>query len=126
MSTTVITEKVPFIIGPYSQAVISGNLVFAGGQIAMNPKTGDMEGTTVLQQTHRVCMNLEIVLKEAGSSLDNAVKTVCYLTNMDDYYAFNEVYEHYFKNKPARSCVAVSSLPKGALVEIDVVAELNK
>ena len=123
MSIKIHTEKAPAAIGPYSQAIVVGNMVFTSGQIPINPQTGLLEGTTVKEQTHRVCKNLEAVLCEAGVSLASAVKTVCYLANMEDFADFNEVYAEYFTGKPARSCVAVKALPKGALVEIDVIAE---
>ena len=123
MSIKIHTEKAPAAIGPYSQAIVVGNTVFTSGQIPINPQTGLLEGTTVKEQTHRVCKNLEAVLCEAGASLASAVKTVCYLAKMEDFADFNEVYAEYFTGKPARSCVAVKALPKGALVEIDVIAE---
>ena len=123
MSKAVHTDKAPAAIGPYSQAVVLGNLIFTSGQIPLNPETGRMEGNTIQEQTHRVCQNLEAVLAAAGSSLKSAVKTVCYLSDMDHFSAFNEVYSQYFVNKTARSCVAVKSLPKGALVEVEVIAE---
>ena len=126
MSKMVQTDKAPAAIGPYSQAVIAGNLVFTSGQIPLLPSTGEMVEGSIKEQTHRVCQNLKAVLEEAGSSLENAVKTVCYLSNMEDFADFNEVYATYFVNKPARSCVAVKQLPKGALVEVDVIAERNK
>ncbi len=123
MSSKVYTKNAPEAIGPYSQAQIVGNLVFTSGQIPLNPETATLEGTDIAEQTHRVCKNLSAVLQAAGSSLEKAVKTVCYLSNMDDFAAFNEVYAQYFVNKPARSCVAVKTLPKNALVEVEVIAE---
>lgn len=126
MSTTIHTDKAPAAIGPYSQAVVQDKLVFTSGQIPLNPETGLLEGTTITQQTHRVCRNLEAVLTAAGASLNSAVKTVCYLSNMEDFAAFNEVYATYFTGKPARSCVAVKTLPKGALVEVEVIAVKEK
>ena len=123
MRETVQTDKAPAAIGPYSQAICVGNLVFTSGQIPLNPESGVLEGTSIAEQTHRVCKNLEMVLSAAGTSLANAVKTVCYLNDMADFAAFNEVYAQYFTAKPARSCVAVKSLPKGALVEVEVIAE---
>lgn len=123
MSEKIQTNKAPAAIGPYSQAVASGNLIFTSGQIPLNPETGVLEGKDITEQTHRVCKNLEAVVTAAGSSLQNAVKTVCFLANMSDFAAFNEVYAQYFTEKPARSCVAVKDLPKGALVEVEVVAE---
>lgn len=123
MSNSVHTDKAPAAIGPYSQAVTVGNLIFTSGQIPLDPATGAIVGSTITEQTHRVCQNLKAVLEAAGSSLENAVKTVCYLSNMEDFQAFNEVYATYFTNKPARSCVAVKQLPKNALVEVEVTAE---
>ena len=117
------TKMAPAAIGPYSQAVVVGNLIFTSGQIPLNPETGVLEGKDITEQTHRVCRNLEAVVTAAGSSLQNAVKTVCFLANMSDFAAFNEVYAQYFTEKPARSCVAVKDLPKGALVEVEVIAE---
>lgn len=121
--TKISTDKAPAAIGPYSQAVALGNLVFTSGQIALNPETGVLEGASIEEQTHRVCKNLQAVLEASETNLSNALKTVCYLSNMADFSAFNEVYSQYFTEKPARSCVAVKELPKGALVEIDVIAE---
>ena len=123
MSEKIYTEKAPAAIGPYSQAVAVGGLVFTSGQISLDPENGMMIGNTVEAQTHRVCKNLSAVLEAAGSSLDKAVKTTCFLSDMGDFAAFNEVYSEYFKGKPARSCIASKGLPKGALVEIEVVAE---
>ena len=123
MSSKVQTNKAPAAIGPYSQAVVVGNLIFTSGQIPLNPETGVLEGENITEQTHRVCKNLETVLSAAGGSLQSAVKTVCFLANMADFAAFNEVYAQYFTEKPARSCVSVKDLPKGALVEVEVVAE---
>lgn len=123
MGSKVQTNKAPAAIGPYSQAVVVGNLIFTSGQIPLNPETGALEGQNITEQTHRVCKNLEAVLSASGSSLKNAVKTVCFLTDMANFAAFNEVYAQYFTEKPARSCVAVKALPKGALVEVEAVAE---
>ena len=123
MSQKVQTDKAPTAIGPYSQAVLAGNLVFTSGQIPLNPESGLIEGQNITEQTHRVCKNLEAVLTAAGSSLKKTVKTVCFLSNMADFTAFNQVYAQYFTEKPARSCVAVKDLPKGALVEVEVIAE---
>lgn len=117
------TKSAPAAIGPYSQGLVVGNLIFTSGQIPLNPETGVLEGKNITEQTHRVCKNLQAVLEAAGSSLKSAVKTVCFLADMADFAAFNEVYAQYFTEKPARSCVAVKALPKGALVEVEVVAE---
>ncbi|MBR6336265.1 MAG: RidA family protein [Ruminococcus sp.] len=124
MAKTVYTKNAPDAIGPYSQAKVVGNLVFTSGQIAIDPATGNVEATTIEEQTHQVCKNLKAVLEEAGSSLDGAVKTVCFLKNMSDFAAFNAVYGEYFTSKPARSCVAAAALPKDVLVEVEVIAEL--
>ena len=123
MSKKIATSKAPAAIGPYSQAVVVGNMIFTSGQIALDPETGLVTGDNISEQTHRVCKNLDEVLTASGGSLKSAVKTVCYLNNMSDFTAFNEVYAQYFTEKPARSCVAVKELPKGVLVEIDVIAE---
>lgn len=123
MTSKVQTDNAPAAIGPYSQAVVTGNLIFTSGQIPLDPVTGEMVGSTITEQAHRVCMNLGAVLEAAGSSLEHAVKTVCYLSDMADFAAFNEVYAQYFTERPARSCVAVKALPKGALVEVEVIAE---
>ena len=117
------TKMAPAAIGPYSQATKVGNLIFTSGQIPLNPETGVLEGTEIKEQTHRVCKNLKAVLEASGTSLKKAVKTTCFLSNMDDFAKFNEVYAEYFTEKPARSCVAVKELPKGALVEVEVIAE---
>ena len=124
MSEKVYTKNAPDAIGPYSQAVKCGNLVFTSGQIAINPANGQIEAQTISEQTEQVCKNLEAVLLAAGTSLDKAVKTTCFLAEMAVFAAFNEVYAKYFISKPARSCVAVKDLPKGALVEVEVIAEI--
>ena len=120
----VYTNKAPEALGPYTQAIKSDGLVFTSGQIAINPETGNIEGTDIASQTEQVCKNLAEVLKQAGSSLEKAVKTTCFLKEMGDFAAFNEVYGKYFTEKPARSCVAVKQLPKDVLVEVEVIAEL--
>lgn len=124
MSEKLYTPNAPEAIGPYSQAVIAGSLCFTSGQIAIDPKTGNVEETTVEGQTEQVMKNLGAVLKAAGSSYEKAVKTVCFLKNMDDFAAFNSIYGKYFTGKPARSCVAVKELPKDVLVEVEVIAEI--
>ena len=123
MSSKIQTVKAPAAIGPYSQAVVVGNLIFSSGQIPLNPETGMLEGSNITEQSHRVCKNLDAVLRAAGASLRSAVKTLCFLSDMADFAAFNEVYAQYFTEKPARSCVAVKELPKGVLVEVEVIAE---
>ena len=124
MAETVYTKNAPDAIGPYSQAKVVGGLVFTSGQIAIDPATGAVEATTIEEQTHQVCKNLKAVLEAAGSSLDKAVKTVCFLKNMSDFAAFNGIYGEYFTSKPARSCVAAAALPKDVLVEVEVIAEV--
>lgn len=119
----VYTKKAPDAIGPYSQAVKANGMVFTSGQIAINPATGNVEADTIEAQTKQVCENLKNVLEAAGSSLDKAVKTVCFLADINDFSSFNEIYGQYFTNKPARSCVAVKTLPKNVLVEVEVIAE---
>ena len=120
----IYTKNAPEAIGPYSQAVKVGNLVFTSGQIAINPENGNIEATTIESQTEQVCKNLCEVLKAAGTHITKAVKTVCFLSDMDNFAKFNEVYGKYFTGKPARSCVAVKTLPKNVLVEVDVIAEI--
>ncbi|MBQ9086225.1 MAG: RidA family protein [Clostridia bacterium] len=119
----VYTKQAPEAIGPYTQAMISGNLVFTSGQIAIDPADGQVHALTIEEQTEQVCKNLSAVLQAAGSSLDRVVKTTCFLADMADFAAFNGVYGAYFTGKPARSCVAAKALPKGVLVEIEVIAE---
>lgn len=120
----IYTSTAPAAIGPYSQAVITGNLVFSSGQIAIDPATGNVEATDIVGQTEQVMKNLGEVLKAAGSSYEKAVKTTCFLADMGDFAAFNEIYGNYFTGKPARSCVAVKTLPKGVLCEVEVIAEI--
>lgn len=120
----VYTNKAPEAIGPYSQAVKVGNLVFTSGQIAIDPASGAVEATDIQGQAEQVCKNLSAVLLAAGTSIDKAVKTTCFLSDMADFAAFNEVYGKYFTSKPARSCVAAKQLPKNVLVEVEVIAEL--
>ncbi|MBP3368366.1 MAG: RidA family protein [Clostridia bacterium] len=117
------TDKAPAAIGPYSQAVVVGNLVFTSGQIPLDPETGAVVGETIEEQTHRVCKNLSAVLEAEGLTLENVIKTTCFLSDMANFAAFNGVYAEYFTGKPARSCVAVRELPKGVLVEVEVIAE---
>ncbi len=124
MLKKIATDKAPSAIGPYSQAVVFGNMLFTSGQIPINPETGSIEASTIAEQTEQVMKNLGAVLAEAGTSFEKAIKTTCFLANISDFAAFNEVYAKYFTEKPARSCVAVKDLPKGALVEVEVIAEL--
>ena len=123
--TTVTTPNAPGAIGPYSQAKIYNGILYSSGQIAINPATGNVEESTIEGQTLQVMKNLEAVLTAGGSSFDNVVKTTCFLANITDFGAFNEVYGRYFTSKPARSCVAVKDLPKGVLVEVEVIAVVD-
>ena len=116
------TEKAPAAIGPYSQAVKVGDFIFTSGQIALVPKSGNVEAEGIVAQTEQVMKNLSAVLEAAGSSMEKAVKTTCFLADMNDFAAFNEVYGKYFTSKPARSCVAAKQLPKNVLVEVEVIA----
>lgn len=124
MIKKISTEKAPAAIGPYSQAVVLGNVVFTSGQIPINPDSGVVEAVGIVEQTEQVMKNLGAVLSSAGSSFEKAVKTTCFLAEITDFAAFNEVYAKYFTEKPARSCVAVKALPKGVLVEVEVIAEI--
>ena len=123
MAEKIYTKNAPDAIGPYSQAIKAGGLVFTSGQIAINPATGAVEAQGIEAQTEQICKNLSAVLEAAGTSLDKAVKTVCFLADMNDFAVFNEVYGKYFTSKPARSCVAVKTLPKNVLAEVEVIAE---
>ena len=120
----VYTDKAPAAIGPYSQAMILNGVLFTSGQIPVDPATGEISGDTIEDQAEQVMKNLGEVLKEAGSSFEKAVKTTCFLADMGDFAKFNEVYAKYFVNKPARSCVAVKTLPKNVLCEVEVIAEV--
>ncbi|MBO5373920.1 MAG: regulator [Clostridia bacterium] len=124
MATKISTNKAPSAIGPYSQAVVHAGIVYTSGQIAINPETGNVEAKDIVGQTEQVMKNLGAVLEAAGSSYDKAIKTTCFLAEIADFGAFNEIYGKYFTSKPARSCVAVKDLPKGALVEVEVIAEV--
>ncbi len=118
------TQSAPAAIGPYSQAVVCSGMVYTSGQIAINPATNTVEASDIVGQTEQIMKNLGEVLAAAGSSFDKAVKTTCYLADMNDFAAFNEIYGKYFTSKPARSCVAVKTLPKNVLAEVDVIASL--
>jgi 2-iminobutanoate/2-iminopropanoate deaminase len=120
--TTISTKNAPAAIGPYSQAVEINGLVFTSGQIAINPENGNIEATTIETQTEQVMKNLSAILEAAGTDMTKAVKTTCFLADMNDFSAFNEVYGKYFTTKPARSCVAVKTLPKNVLCEVEVIA----
>ena len=123
--TTVATPNAPGAIGPYSQAKVYNGILYSSGQIAINPATGNVEESTIEGQTLQVMKNLEAVLMEGGSSFANVIKTTCFLANIADFGAFNQVYGQYFTSKPARSCVAVKDLPKGVLVEVEVIAAVD-
>ena len=118
------TDNAPAAIGPYSQAIVHGDIVFTSGQIPINPVTGNVEAEDIVSQTEQVMKNLGAVLAAAGSSYEKAIKTTCFLADIPDFAAFNEVYAKYFTEKPARSCVAVKTLPKNVLVEVEVIALL--
>ncbi len=122
MLKIISTDKAPAAIGPYSQGIIVGDLVFTSGQIAINPASGEVEAVTIEEQTEQVMKNLQALLAEAGTDMSKAVKTTCFLADMADFAKFNEVYGRYFTTKPARSCVAVKALPKGVLCEVEVIA----
>ncbi len=124
MLKKVATENAPKAIGPYSQAIVVGDMVFTSGQIPLCPKTGEIVGTDIVEQAEQVMKNLGEVLKAAGSSYEKAIKTTCFLADMSDFASFNSVYAKYFTEKPARSCVAVKTLPKNVLVEVEVIASL--
>lgn len=118
----IATANAPQAIGPYSQAIVCGDFLFTSGQIALCPKTGEVVGATVEEQAERVMKNLAAVLEAAGTTFEKVIKTTCFLANMEDFAAFNGVYGKYFTEKPARSCVAAKALPKGALVEVELIA----
>ena len=122
---TVETNKAPAAIGPYSQAICSDNLIYTSGQLGLDPATGDFPSGEITRQTEQAIKNLSAVLSAAGSGLERVVKTTCFLKSMNDFAAFNQVYEGYFPQKPARSCVEVAKLPKNGLVEIEVIAEIG-
>ena len=122
----VATEKAPKALGPYSQGYVHNGVLYTAGQIAINPEVNDVEATTIEAQTEQVCKNLGVVLKEAGTSFDKVLKTTCFLADMSDFAAFNEVYGKYFRSKPARSCVAVKTLPKGVLCEVELIAAVEE
>ena len=119
------TDKAPAAIGPYSQGFVSGNILFSAGQIALDSATGEIVGEDISTQTEQVMKNLGAILEAAGSSYEKTLKTTCFLSDMGDFAAFNEVYGKYFTGKPARSCVAVKTLPKNVMVEVEVIAEVE-
>ena len=124
MLKKISTDKAPAAIGPYSQGIIAGGMLFASGQIPINPATGEIEGGDITAQAEQVMKNVGALLEEAGADYEQIVKTTCFLADMGDFAAFNEVYARYFTEKPARSCVAVKTLPKNVLCEVEVIAAL--
>lgn len=124
MINKISTDKAPKAIGPYSQAILCGGMLYTSGQIALSPENGELVGENIAEQTEQIMKNLSAVLAEAGTSFDNVVKTTCFLADIADFAVFNEVYGKYITSAPARSCVAVKSLPKGALAEVEVIAKV--
>lgn len=122
----VATEKAPKALGPYSQGYVHNGVLYSAGQIAINPETDAIEAETIAEQTEQVCRNLGAILEAAGTSFDKVLKTTCFLADMGDFAAFNEVYGKYFTGKPARSCVAVKTLPKNVLCEVEVIAAVEE
>lgn len=125
MLKVISTDKAPAAIGPYSQAIVYGNVMFSSGQIPIDPATGDIKGTTIEEQAEQVMQNVGAVLSEAGAAFTDVIKTTCFLADMADFAAFNEIYGKYFTGKPARSCVAVKTLPKNVLCEVEVIVGLE-
>ena len=125
MLKVIHTDKSPAAIGPYSQAIINGNVLYTSGQIPINPANGEVVEEEIKAQTEQVMKNIAAILEEAGTSFDNVIKTTCFLKSMDDFASFNEVYAKYFVSKPARSCVAVQKLPKDVLCEVEVIAVIE-
>ena len=123
MIDKISTDKAPKAIGPYSQAVLCGGMLYTSGQIALSPESGELVGESIAEQTEQIMKNLSAVLEAAGTSFENVVKTTCFLADIADFAVFNEVYGKYITSAPARSCVAVKSLPKGALAEVEVIAK---
>ena len=119
------TKNAPGAIGPYSQAILSNGFLYASGQIPINPSTGNIDADTISGQTEQVCKNVSAILEANGMTFDNVIKTTCFLAEISDFAAFNDVYAKYFSSKPARSCVAVKDIPKGALCEIEIIAVAN-
>ncbi len=122
----IATEKAPKALGPYSQGYVHGGLLYSAGQIPINPETDSIEAVTIEEQAEQVCKNLEEVLKAAGTDFESVIKTTCFLADMEDFAAFNKVYAKYFVSKPARSCVAVKTLPKNVLCEVEVIAVVEE
>lgn len=120
--TKIHTENAPAAVGPYSQGIVVNGMVYTSGQIALDPKTGKIVGTTIEEQAEQVMKNLVAILEAAGAKPENTIKTLCFLTDIKDFAAFNQVYEKYFTEKPARSCVGIKELPKNAICEVEVIA----
>ncbi|MBR4866470.1 MAG: RidA family protein [Clostridia bacterium] len=125
MLKKIASPNAPAAIGPYSQAIVCGNMLFTSGQIPLDPATGEMVGTDITAQAEQVMKNLAAVLEEAGATFQSVIKTTCFLADMADFAAFNAVYAKYFTENPARSCVAVKALPKNALVEVEAIASIG-
>lgn len=121
---SVETKKAPGAIGPYAQAQVTGKLVFTSGQLPVNPESGEMP-STIEEQAKQSCENVKAILEAAGTDMTHVVKTLCFLADINDFAAFNKVYTDYFTNTPARSCIAVKDIPKGALCEIEAIAEIQ-
>lgn len=121
----IATTKAPAAIGPYSQGMVINGILFTSGQVPLSPETGEVVGKDITEQAEQVMKNLGAILEEAGTSYEKAVKTLCFLANMEDFATFNEVYAKYFTEKPARSCVAVKELPRGVLCEVEVIASVE-
>lgn len=119
------SKNAPLAIGPYSHAIISNGLVFCSGQIGIDPKTNELNGSDIISQTTQAIFNIKSVLHDAGSSIENVIKTTCYLTDLSNYHKFNEIYGNFFTNKPARATIEVSNLPKNALIEIELIAQAS-
>ena len=124
MKKIISTDKAPAAVGPYSQAILAGNTLYVSGQIPLNPETGAIEATDITGQAHQSLTNIKNILEEAGFTFNDVVKTTCLLHDVNDFAGFNAVYAEYFTSKPARSCVAVKTLPKNVLVEVEVIAEI--
>lgn len=122
MNKVISTTKAPGAIGPYSQAIVANNILYTSGQIPIDPATGEVVNGDISVQAEQVCKNVAAVIEESGTSFENVIKTTCFLADMGDFAAFNEVYAKYFVSKPARSCVAVKTLPKNVLCEVEVIA----
>lgn len=122
----IATEQAPKALGPYSQGYVHQGVLYSAGQIPINPETDTIEAVTIEEQTEQVCKNLKAVLEAAGTSFENVLKTTCFLADMNDFAAFNEVYARYFSSKPARSCVAVKTLPKNVLCEVELIAVVEE